>query len=155
MPGKGFTEKNRYAPPDRAQGTVIRTFKGIGIDCIGFNYIVGRKNIIIHYHHNAPVPRQGTGRQHYGIVQIHRAVCTQAGSRTHCPRKHNRQVMRNREMKKIGGLFHGVGSVGNHNTVAMLVRRENETLNALLKRLDKAIGKFYDNDEIVDEINGD
>ena len=43
----------------------------------------------------------------------------------------------------------------NHNTVAMLVRRENETLNALLKRLDKAIGKFYDNDEIGDEINGD
>lgn len=43
----------------------------------------------------------------------------------------------------------------NHNTVAMLVRRENETLNALLKRLDKAIGKFYDNDETVDEINGD
>lgn len=43
----------------------------------------------------------------------------------------------------------------NHNTVAMLVRRENETLNALLKRLDKAIGNFYDNDEIVDEINGD
>jgi hypothetical protein len=43
----------------------------------------------------------------------------------------------------------------NHNTVAMLVRRENETLNALLKRLDKAIGKFYDNDEIVDEIYGD
>ena len=43
----------------------------------------------------------------------------------------------------------------NHNTVAMLVRRENETLNALLKRLDKAIGKFYDNDEIVDELNGD
>jgi hypothetical protein len=37
----------------------------------------------------------------------------------------------------------------------MLVRRENETLNALLKRLDKAIGKFYDNDEIVDEIYGD
>ena len=43
----------------------------------------------------------------------------------------------------------------NHNTVAMLVRRESETLNALLKRLDNAIGKFYDNDEIVDEINGD
>lgn len=33
-------------------------------------------------------------------------------------------------------------------------RRDGETLNALLKRLDKAIGKFYDNDEIVDEING-
>lgn len=42
-----------------------------------------------------------------------------------------------------------------HNAVAMLVRRESETLNALLKRLDKAIGKFYADDEIVDEINGD
>ena len=43
----------------------------------------------------------------------------------------------------------------NHNAVAMLVRRESETLNALLKRLDKAIGKFYADEEIVDEINGD
>lgn len=43
----------------------------------------------------------------------------------------------------------------NHNTVAMLVRRDGETLNALLKRLDKAIGKFYDGDEIVDEINAE
>ena len=40
-----------------------------------------------------------------------------------------------------------------HNTVAVLVRRENETPNALLKRLDKAIGKFYANNEIVDEVN--
>ena len=41
-----------------------------------------------------------------------------------------------------------------HNTDATLVRRENESLNALLKRLDKAIGKFYADDVIVDEING-
>ncbi len=41
-----------------------------------------------------------------------------------------------------------------HNAVAMLVRRDGETLSALLKRLDKAIGKFYVDDEIIDEING-
>jgi hypothetical protein len=40
-----------------------------------------------------------------------------------------------------------------HNAAAMLVRRQKEPLNALLKRLDKAIGKFYTNDEIVDEVN--
>ena len=40
-----------------------------------------------------------------------------------------------------------------HNTVAMLVRCENETLNELLKRLDKTIGKFYADDEIFDEVN--
>ena len=42
-----------------------------------------------------------------------------------------------------------------HNALAMLARREGETLNALLKRLNRAIGKFYDDGEVVDEINGD
>jgi hypothetical protein len=40
-----------------------------------------------------------------------------------------------------------------HNALAMLVRRDGETLNALLKRLDKAIAKFYDSGETTDEIN--
>ena len=40
-----------------------------------------------------------------------------------------------------------------HNSVAMLVRREGETLNALLKQLDKAIGLYFDNVEFVDKIN--
>lgn len=41
-----------------------------------------------------------------------------------------------------------------HNSVAMLVRREGETLSALLRRLDKAIGRYFDHDEFIDEING-
>ena len=35
----------------------------------------------------------------------------------------------------------------------MLVKREGETLNALLKRLDKAIAKFYEDGTVIDEIN--
>jgi hypothetical protein len=38
--------------------------------------------------------------------------------------------------------------------VASLVRRDGETLSAMLKRLDKAIGRFYEHDEIIDEVNG-
>lgn len=34
----------------------------------------------------------------------------------------------------------------------MLVRREGETLDALLKRLDKAIAQFYDDGKAIDEI---
>jgi hypothetical protein len=41
-----------------------------------------------------------------------------------------------------------------HNSVAMLVRREGETLDALLKRLDQAIAQFYDDGVAIDEING-
>ncbi|MEY2875976.1 MAG: hypothetical protein RLZZ373_3347 [Pseudomonadota bacterium] len=40
------------------------------------------------------------------------------------------------------------------NSLAMLVRRDGETLNALLKRLDRAIGAYYDDGETVDEVNG-
>lgn len=40
------------------------------------------------------------------------------------------------------------------NSLAMLVRRDGETLNALLKRLDRAIGAYYDEGETVDEVNG-
>ena len=42
-----------------------------------------------------------------------------------------------------------------HNALAMLVRREGETLTALLKRLDKAIGKAFDSGDVIDEVNAD
>ena len=35
----------------------------------------------------------------------------------------------------------------------MLVRRKGESLNALLKRLDKAIGLAWSDDMFVDEVN--
>jgi len=41
-----------------------------------------------------------------------------------------------------------------HNAIAMIVRNEGETLGALMRRLDHAVGRFYDHDEITDEING-
>jgi len=36
----------------------------------------------------------------------------------------------------------------------MLVRRDGETLNALLNRLDKAIGITYESGRFIDEVNG-
>jgi hypothetical protein len=37
--------------------------------------------------------------------------------------------------------------------LAMLVRREGETLDALLKRLDAAINDAYQNERFIDEVN--
>lgn len=55
------------------------------------------------------------------------------------------------------GHLRGVGcaatAADGHNAVAMLTRRDGETLSALLKRLDKAIGKYYDSGKTTDEIN--
>lgn len=56
------------------------------------------------------------------------------------------------------GDIHGVGcaatAADGHNTLAMLARRDGETLNALLKRLERALGRYYDEGTVVDEING-
>ena len=41
-----------------------------------------------------------------------------------------------------------------HNSLAMLLHREGETLNALLRRLDKAIATVRDDGDPIDEING-
>jgi hypothetical protein len=40
-----------------------------------------------------------------------------------------------------------------HNALAMLVRRDGETLPALLKRLDLAIGKACGDGGVTDEVN--
>jgi hypothetical protein len=40
-----------------------------------------------------------------------------------------------------------------HNSLAMLVRRDGETLTQLLIRLDAAIAKAYDEDTFTDEVN--
>ena len=54
--------------------------------------------------------------------------------------------------------LHGIGcaatAADHHNAVAMLVKREGETLNALLRRLNQAIGRYYADDTVIDEING-
>jgi hypothetical protein len=56
------------------------------------------------------------------------------------------------------GRIHGVDCAATaadpHNAVAMLVRRDGETLGALLKRLDRAIGAYYVDGETIDEVNG-
>ncbi len=39
------------------------------------------------------------------------------------------------------------------NCLAMLVRRDGESFNTLLKRLDKAIGLAWSNDLFFDEVN--
>jgi hypothetical protein len=36
----------------------------------------------------------------------------------------------------------------------MLVRRQGESFVALLRRLDRSIGKAWDNETIIDEVNG-
>ncbi|MGJ7508618.1 hypothetical protein [Variovorax sp. GT1P44] len=53
----------------------------------------------------------------------------------------------------IGSIHCAATAADDHNAMAMLVRREGETLNALLKRLDKAIAKFYEDGTVIDEIN--
>lgn len=53
----------------------------------------------------------------------------------------------------VGPIECAATAADGHNALAMLVRRDGETLNALLKRLDRAIAKYFDTGETTDEIN--
>ena len=53
----------------------------------------------------------------------------------------------------IGGVECAATAADGHNALAMLVRRDGETLSALLRRLDRAIALYYDTGETTDEIN--
>jgi hypothetical protein len=54
----------------------------------------------------------------------------------------------------IGAAPCAAAAADGHNAIAMIVRNEGETLASLLRRLDRAVRRFYDHDEITDEING-
>jgi hypothetical protein len=54
---------------------------------------------------------------------------------------------------RVGGVECAATAADSHNALAMLVRRDGETLNALLKRLDRAIARYYEDGETTDEIN--
>lgn len=53
----------------------------------------------------------------------------------------------------IGPLECAATAADVHQALDMLVRRESETLDALLRRLNQAIARFYDTGETTDEIN--
>lgn len=53
----------------------------------------------------------------------------------------------------IGPIECAATAADGHNALAILVRRKDETLNALLERLDKAIARFNETGEPTDEIN--
>jgi len=53
----------------------------------------------------------------------------------------------------IGSIECAATAADDHNALAMLVRRDGETLNALLRRLDRAIAQYFETGETTDEIN--
>lgn len=53
----------------------------------------------------------------------------------------------------IGPIECAATAADGHNALAMLVRRDGETLTALLKRLDRAIARYFEAGETTDEIN--
>ena len=53
----------------------------------------------------------------------------------------------------IGPVACGAAAADHHVCPAMLARREGESLNGLLKRLDKALARFYADNVFTDEIN--
>ena len=53
----------------------------------------------------------------------------------------------------VGDIECAATAADQHNALVMLVRREGESIAALLKRLDRTLGRYYETGETVDEVN--
>ena len=53
----------------------------------------------------------------------------------------------------VAGIECAATAADEHNALVMLVRREGETIAALIKRLDRALASYYETGETVDEVN--
>lgn len=56
-------------------------------------------------------------------------------------------------MGMIAGIERAAPAVDAHNAIAMLVRREGETISALLRRLNKPVFRYCLTDEPTDVVN--
>lgn len=56
-------------------------------------------------------------------------------------------------LRSIGPIACATTAANDHNAMGVLVRRDEVTLQALLKGLDRAIASYYDSAETIDEIN--
>ena len=76
---------------------------------------------------------------------------------TSSPDLHNIEQLIDGEGQITIGAIHPLRCVAiandGHNSLAMLVRRDGETLAQLLIRLDAAIAKAYDEGTLTDEVN--
>jgi hypothetical protein len=52
----------------------------------------------------------------------------------------------------VGPVECGAAAADGRNALAMFVRRDGETFYALLKRLSRAIAKYYETGETIDKI---
>jgi hypothetical protein len=52
----------------------------------------------------------------------------------------------------VDGIECAATAADQHNALVMLVRRQGETIAALIKRLDRALGEYNETGEIVDEV---
>lgn len=70
--------------------------------------------------------------------------------------KHIEELIADGGTISVGALWphECVATAADHSkSLAMLVRRNGETLPALIKRLDKAIAKAYNDGDFTDEVN--
>ncbi len=82
-------------------------------------------------------PCRGAERESHGLPQ-QQAILDDGGNIT---------------VGRVGGECVAAVSTS-HDCPVMLVRREGESFLALLRRLDRSIGKAWDNEMIIDEVNG-
>src|SRR6516164_1880646 len=74
-------------------------------------------DLIVHHDQDAAPPGLGIRGHRDGVVEVERAIGAHRGRWPHGAHQHDRLVGLRRQVEEIGGLFHGVRAMGDHDAI--------------------------------------
>ncbi|MNM81221.1 hypothetical protein D3C81_932170 [compost metagenome] len=94
--------------------------EGFGFDVDGFADITTRLNLVVHGHQYAFATRILVAGHSDSVVQVEHTVSGHCGAWTHRADDNDRLVGLLDQVEEVGGLFQGVGTVGDDDAVDVL-----------------------------------
>ncbi len=109
---------------DVAKRTEVGGGKGLHASGVGLGDVAGIQHGIVHGDHDATAFGGGIGGGDHGVVKVHRAVGAHGGGGAHGADQYHRLVALDGEVEEVGGLFHGVGAVGDDDAIHIILGQQ-------------------------------
>ncbi|MNM55796.1 hypothetical protein D3C81_669450 [compost metagenome] len=94
--------------------------EGFSLDVDGFAHVATGLDFIVHGHQHAFATRLFVAGHGHGVVEVEHAVGGHRGARAHGTHYHDRFVGLFHQVEEEGGLFQGIGAVGDDDAVDIL-----------------------------------
>jgi hypothetical protein len=94
--------------------STVRRAKRAQLRGVGFGHFAREMHFVVGHHQHAPAGTRGMSGDGNGVIQIHRAVCTDRGCWPHGANEDHRLGRLDYEIQEKRGFLHRIGAVRDH-----------------------------------------